>query len=146
MGSFVNPNVFVDSGLSQEKFSCVAIILCKRRTLQAVNMDLATFHQALIRCGITQVLARNSIIVQGYDDMEVLARYLAKNDRSVVDFVKSVNKLPANQDGDRPSIPFASIWLLQAMRHWMIERQRCGLPIVHNELTHEELKRILERM
>jgi hypothetical protein len=77
--------------------------------------------------------------------MEVFARYLA-NDRSVADFVKSVNKLPANQDGDRPSIPFASIRLLQAMRHWTIERQRCGLPIVHNELTQEELERILERM
>jgi len=108
-------------------------------------MDLATFRQALIRCGVTQAFARNSVIAQGYTDMEVFARYLA-NDRSVVDFVKSVNKLPANQDGERPSIPFASIRLLQAMRHWTIERQRCGLPIVHNELTHDELERILERM
>jgi hypothetical protein len=40
-----------------------------------------------------------------------------------VDFIKSVNKLPADQNGDRPSIPFALIRLLQAMRHWMIERQ-----------------------
>ena len=108
-------------------------------------MDLATFRQALIRCGINQALARNSIIAQGYNDMEVFARYLA-NDRSVVDFVKSVNKLPADQNGDRPSIPFASIRLLQAMRHWTIERQRCGLAIVHNELTQDELERILERM
>ena len=108
-------------------------------------MDLATFRQALIRCGINQVLARNSIIAQGYNDMEVFARYLA-NDRSVTDFVKSVNKLPPNQEGERPSIPFASIRLLQAMRHWTIERQRCGLPVVHNELTHDELERILERM
>jgi hypothetical protein len=66
--------VFVDSGLLQEKFICVAIILCNdRRTLQAVNMDLATFRQALIRCGITQALARNSIIAQGYNDTEVFA-------------------------------------------------------------------------
>ena len=108
-------------------------------------MDLATFRQALIRCGINQALARNSIIAQGYNDMEVFARYLA-NDRSVTDFVKSVNKLPPNQEGERPSIPFASIRLLQAMRHWTIERQRCGLPVVHNELTHDELEQILERM
>jgi hypothetical protein len=108
-------------------------------------MDLATFRQALIRCGINQALARNSIIAQGYNDMEIFTRYLA-NDRSVVDFVKSVNKLPADQNGDRPSIPFASIRLLQAMRHWTIERQRCGLAIVHNELTQDELERILERM
>jgi len=108
-------------------------------------MDLASFRQALTRCGIAQALARNAVFAQGYNNMEVFAHYLA-NDRSVADFVKSVNKLPANQDGDRPSIPFASIRLLQAMRHWTIERQRCGLPIVHNELTQEELERILERM
>jgi hypothetical protein len=70
-------------------------------------MDLATFRQAL-SCGIIQVLARNSIIAQGYNDMEVFARYLA-NDRGVADFVKSVNKLPVTQDGEHPSIPFASI-------------------------------------
>ena len=79
-------------------------------------MDLATFRQALIRCGITQALARNSNIAQGYNDMKVYARYLA-NDRSVTDFVKSVNKLPPTQEGERPSIPFALIRLLQAMRH-----------------------------
>jgi hypothetical protein len=55
--------------------------------------------------------------------MEVFAHYLA-NDRSVVDFVKSVNKVPADQNGERPSIPFASIRLLQAMRHWTIEQQQ----------------------
>jgi hypothetical protein len=32
------------------------------------------------------------------------------------------------------------------MRHWTIERQRCGLPIVHNDMTPEELERILARM
>ena len=108
-------------------------------------MDLATFRQALIHCGVNQAFARNSIIAQGYNNMEVFTHYLA-NDRSVVDFVKSVNKLPANQDGEKLSIPFASIRLLQAMRHWTIERQRCGLAIAHNELTHEELERMLERM
>ena len=71
-------------------------------------MDLPTFRQALTRCGPTQALARNSVIAQGYTDMEVFARYLA-NDRSISDLVKSVNKLPVIQDGDRPSIPFASI-------------------------------------
>ena len=102
-------------------------------------MDLTTFRQALICCGVNQALARNSIIAQGYNNMEVFTHYLA-NDRSIVDFVKSVNKLPANQDGEWPSIPFASIRLLQAMRHWTIERQRCGLAIAHNELTHEEFR------
>jgi hypothetical protein len=108
-------------------------------------MDLATFRQALIRCGVAQALARNSIIAQGYDDMETFARLLA-NDRTVTDFVKSVNKLPADQNGDRPLIPFASIRRLQAMRHWTIERQRCGINIVHNDFTDEELERTLERM
>ena len=77
--------------------------------------------------------------------MEVFAHYLA-NDKSIVDFVQLVNKLPADQNGDRPLIPFASIRLLQAMRHWTNERQYCGLAIVHNELTHEELEQILEHM
>ena len=108
-------------------------------------MDLATFRQALASCGVTQVLARTSIIEQGYTDMEVFARHLA-NDRSVVDFVRSVNKLPAAQDGERPSIPFVLIRLLQALRHWTIERQTCGLTTVHDDMTQAELERILERM
>jgi hypothetical protein len=108
-------------------------------------MDLATFHQALFCCGINQALARNSIIAQGYNDMEVFAHYLA-HDRSIVDFVKLVNKLPADQNGDWPLIPFALIRLLQAMRHWTIERQCCGLAIVHNELTQDELEQILKHM
>jgi hypothetical protein len=147
LGSFLILNVFVDSGLSQEKFIYVAIILVEHRTSHAVKMDLATFRQALIHCGINQALARNSIIAQGYNDMEVFALYLANN-RSVVDFVncKLVNKLPADQNRERPSIPFASIRLLQAMRHWTIERQHCGLAIVHNALTQDKLERILERM
>jgi hypothetical protein len=114
--------VFVDSGLLQEKFISVATTLVEHRTLQAVKMNLATFRQALICCGINQALARNSIIAQGYNNMEVFARYLV-NDRSIVDFIKLVNKLPADQNGDRPSIPFALIRLLQAMRHWTIECQ-----------------------
>jgi hypothetical protein len=55
-------------------------------------MDLATFRQALICCDINQALARNSINAKGYNNMEVFAHYLA-NDKSVMDFVKSVNKL-----------------------------------------------------
>jgi hypothetical protein len=84
-------------------------------------------------------------MAQGFNNMEVFAHYLANN-RSVVDFVKSVNKLPADQNGDWPLILFASIRLLQVMRHWTIEHQCCGLPIVHNELTQDELMRILQRM
>lgn len=120
--------------------------VCKNLdTVDKNNMDLATFRQALIRCGVTQALARNSIVAQGYDNMEVFARLLA-NDRAVSDFVKSVNKLPADQNGERPSVPFASIRLMQAMRHWTIERNRCGVAIIHNEMTQDELDRILERM
>ena len=95
-------------------------------------MNLATFRQALLRCGVTRAIARNSIIAQGYTNMDVFVHYLA-NDRSVVDYVRSVNKLPAAPDGERTSIPFALIRLLQAMSHWMIERQRCGLPNVQND-------------
>jgi hypothetical protein len=109
------------------------------------TMDLPTFRQALIRCGITQALARTSIVDQGYTDMQVFARLLA-NDRAVSDFVKAVNKLPADQAGIHPSIPFASIRKLQAMRHWTIERIRMGEPVVHNEMTEDELDRILARM
>jgi hypothetical protein len=58
-------------------------------------MDLATFRQALICCGINQALERNFMIAQGYNNTGVFACYLA-NDRSVVDFVKAVNKLPAD--------------------------------------------------
>lgn len=85
-------------------------------------MDLATFHQALILCGIVQVLRCNSTITQGYNGMEVFACYLV-NHREVSDFVKSVNKLPVTQDNKQPLIPFALIRLLQAMHHWMFEHQ-----------------------
>ena len=136
--------MFVDSGLSQEKFISVAIILVEHRIYNSHYGSRNLLPRSSAN-SIDQALVRNSIIAQGYNDMEVFARYLA-NDRSVVDFVKLVNKLPADQNGDRPSIPFASIRLLQAMRHWTIERQRCGLAIVHNELTQDELERILERM
>ena len=123
--------------------------MCKRRTLQAVvNMDLATFCQPVILCGITQVLVCNLIIVvQAYNDMEVFACYTWQMIGSVTDFVKLVSKLPATQDGKQPLIPFASIQLLQAMSQWTIEGQQGGLSIVvHNELTHEELEWILECM
>ena len=96
--------MFGNSGLSQEKFSFVVIILFEHETFPA-SMDLATFRQALLRCGVTQALARNSVIDQGYTDMEVFARYLA-NDRSVVDFVRSVNKLPADPGWRKAVDPF----------------------------------------
>jgi hypothetical protein len=32
------------------------------------------------------------------------------------------------------------------MRHWTIERQHCGLAIVHNQFTQDELEQILEHM
>jgi hypothetical protein len=70
-------------------------------------MDLVNFCQALIHCGVIQALARNSIIAQGYGDMDVFTRFLA-NDQAAMDLVKSINKLPAAPDGDQPSIPFAS--------------------------------------
>jgi hypothetical protein len=109
--------------LLQEKFISVATTLVEHRTLQAVKMDLATFCQALIHCGINQVLAHNLITAQRYYDMEVFVHYLA-SDRSDVDFIsKSVNKLPADQNGDWPLILFALIRLIQVMCHWTIEHQ-----------------------
>jgi hypothetical protein len=41
------------------------------------NMDLATFCQALVHCGMNQALVTNSIIMQGYDNMEVFAHFIA---------------------------------------------------------------------
>jgi hypothetical protein len=100
-------------------------------------MDLPTFHQALICCGVTQALVWTSIVDQGYTDMQVFAQLLA-NDRAVSDFVKAVNKLPADQASNSPLIPFASIRMLQAMRHWTIEQFQMGNPVVHNDMMEEE--------
>jgi hypothetical protein len=36
--------------------------------------------------------------------------------------------------------------MLQAMRHWTIERIRMGDPVVHNEMMEDELECILARM
>jgi hypothetical protein len=36
--------------------------------------------------------------------------------------------------------------MLQAMRHWTIERIRMGDPVVHNDMTENKLKRILAQM
>jgi hypothetical protein len=119
----------------------------KAQNLQDVdsNMDLATFCQALIHCGVVQAFTKNSIITQGYGDMDVFTHFLA-NAWAFMDLVKSINKLPVAPDGDQPLIPFASIHLLQAMRHWTIERKRCGLEVIHNKMTQAELTRTLRHM
>jgi len=108
-------------------------------------MDIQSFRLALTRCGVAQVQARQAIIAQGYSNMDLFATRLA-NDNGVEKFVKTINKLPAGPDGVRITIPYASIRMLQAMRHWTIECKRLGLAVAHNGLTADELTRILERM
>ena len=61
-------------------------------------MDIQSFRQALTRCGVAQVQARQAIISQGYNNMDLFATRLA-NDSGVEKFVKTINKLPAGQDG-----------------------------------------------
>ena len=66
-------------------------------------------------------------------------------------FVKAVNKLPAappvgGEAQERPSIPFASVKKLKAMRWWTIECQRTGLDVVHGNFTPAELNRVLARL
>jgi hypothetical protein len=66
------------------------------------TMDAATFYQALAhRCGVNQALMRNSIIQQGYDNKEEVFTHFLANNRTVADFVKTINKLPPAQDGDK---------------------------------------------
>ena len=108
-------------------------------------MDIQSFRNALNRCGVTQVQARHAIIAQGYSDMDLFATRLS-SDSGVEKFVKTINKLPVGADGVRISIPYASIRMLQGMRHWTIEKKRLGQAIVHNQMTAAELTRILERI
>ena len=108
-------------------------------------MDIQSFRNALNRCGVTQVQARHAIIAQGYSDMDLFATRLS-SDSGVEKFVKTINKLPVGADGVRISIPYASIRMLQGMRHWTIEKKRLGQAIVHNQMTVAELTRILERI
>lgn len=109
--------------------------------------DAVTFRNALIRCGITQEQALAAIPEQGYTNM---VEFSAMSEEDVLWFVKAVNKLPAPAGGDppppRPSIPFASIKKLKAMRNWTIECRRMGVVVVHNNFTAAEMQRTIERM
>ena len=106
--------------------------------------DAVTFRNALIRCGIAQPTAQDAIPAQGYTNM---VEFSQLSPSGIEQFVKAVNKLPAAVDGGPvPSIPFASVKKLKAMRWWTIERQRCGLAVQHNAFTAEELTRVMERL
>ena len=101
-------------------------------------MDIVLFRNALTHCGVAQPQARQAIIAQGYSNMDLFATRLA-SDIGIEKFVKTINKLPPGADGVQITIPYASIRMLQAMRHWTIERKHLGQAIVHNQLTAEEL-------
>lgn len=108
--------------------------------------DTATFRQALTRCGIEQETARNTIVDQGYSSMAEFAQ-LSSDD--IQTFVKEVNKMPAVTVGNnqvKPSIPFASIKKLRAMRKWAIERRLMGLEVSHPAFTAAETARVMTRM
>lgn len=75
-----------------------------------------------------------------------MQQFAQLSDGDIRSFCKEVNKMPANAAGNRPSIPFASIKKLKAMRHWTIERTRTGLAVEHPAFTDDELTRVLERM
>lgn len=108
--------------------------------------DTATFRQALQRCGIEQDTARNVIVEQGYSDMTEFAQM---SEADIQTFVKEVNKMPPVTVGNaevKPSIPFASIKKLRAMRKWTIERGLMGLPVAHPSFTAAEMTRIMTRM
>jgi hypothetical protein len=56
----------------------------------------------------------------------------------------TLNKLLINLDGEWPSpVPFALIWMLQALWHQTIERKKCRVPVVHNDITLDDLSLIL---
>lgn len=106
--------------------------------------DEATFRLALERCGLVQGVARDAVVGQGYESM---LGFRALTEDDIDHFVKAVNKLPQPAVGQpRPQINFASIKKLKAMRNWTVERERIGLPLVHDEFTDEESQRILARM
>lgn len=132
--------------------SCCIIVLASpkvdeqaRQHRKTTTMDIISFRNALTRCGVAQPQARQAIIAQGYSNMDLFATRLS-SDTGVEKFVKTINKLPAGADDVRPNVPYASIRMLQAMRHWTIERKRLGQAIVHNQMTADELTRILERI
>lgn len=105
--------------------------------------DAVTFRAALERCGIAQGQARDSIVDQGYSNMQ---EFSALSEDDITYFVKAVNKLPAPAGGERPSIPFASIKKLKAMRKWTIECRWLGIPVQHPDFTVPELNRMITRM
>lgn len=51
-----------------------------------------------------------------------------------------------NAHQEKPSIPYASIKKLKAIRHWAIERRRLGLDIDDGQLNAAEMTRTLSRM
>ena len=107
-------------------------------------MDVVSFRLALQRIGVTQVEAQDAIVAQGYPSMD---RFKRMSEDGIDAFYKAVNKLPPAIPGaNAPQIVFGSIQLLKAMRNWAIERNRIGVPIVHDDFTDEEVDRILARM
>jgi hypothetical protein len=84
-----------------------------------------------------------AIVEQGFSDME---QFASLTEKDIIDFVKAINKIPAADGRPRPSIPFASIKKLKAMRNWTIERRRLGIEYEHNDFNASELARIIERM
>ena len=107
-------------------------------------MDVDSFRAALMRCGVAQAEARNAIVAQGYNSMDVL-KTLTEDE--VEQFVKAVNKLPQAAPGlQRPMVAYVAIKNLKAMRNWAIECNRIGVEIEHDNFTDEERLRILSRM
>ena len=102
------------------------------------------WEAVLTRCGVTSAPTRDVIITQGYTDM---ADFSQLDDKDIKTFVKEVNKMPAvGAPPVRPTIPFASIKKLQAMRRWCVERVRMGLELNPGSFIVAELERMLTRM
>ena len=108
-------------------------------------MDVASFRQALQRCGVVQVPTRDAIVAQGYDTMDA---FKALMEDDIEHFVKAVNKLPEAAPGaPKPQhVPYGAIKKLKAMRNWAIKRDRIGVPIVHDDFDADAIQRILSRM
>lgn len=108
--------------------------------------EAVTFRVVLTTCGITQALARNAIVDQGYSNMEEFSQLSAADIQA---FVKEINKMPAQLVAGaavRPTVPFASIKKLRAMRHWTIEQGRLGIAVVHTNFTAGRLTEAMGRM
>lgn len=130
----------LDHNFSSESCCTVSLVDYQHHLI----MDNVTFGQALTRCGITQAIARKAIVDQGYTNMVEFAQL---SEKDIQTFVKEVNKLPVVPPAvASPSIPYASIKKLCAMRHWTIERQRTGRNTDHAGFTAAELTRIVNRM